>query len=151
MAAGMTWQQLLQRTPGVSHQCVQVPDDALVERVSGRRLDPETGDIYHLTNKPPPKEIMHRLTQRSDDTEEKLRTRLQNHHDNVKSVVSYYSDMVAEVGLRLTVSNAVTLLASSMLPERCGGRCCSLASMLPRHKIACSLNLHSSWRLRAWL
>ena len=68
-----------------------------MERVSGRRLDPQTGEIYHLTNKPPPKDIMHRLTQRSDDTEEKLRTRLQTHHDNVKAVVSYYQDMVAEV------------------------------------------------------
>ena len=72
--------------------------------MSGRRLDPETGEIYHLTNKPPPPEIMHRLTQRSDDTEDKLRTRLDTHHSNVKSVVSYYSDMVAEVGPALLFS-----------------------------------------------
>eukprot|EP00955_Chlamydomonas_euryale_P096306 364999-Chlamydomonas_euryale.AAC.29 len=44
----------------------------LIDRVVGRRLDPETGDIYHLTFKPPPEEIANRLTQRSDDTEEKV-------------------------------------------------------------------------------
>ncbi len=51
---------------------VDVPDELLVERVVGRRSDPETGEIYHLTFKPPPPEIVERLTQRSDDTEEKV-------------------------------------------------------------------------------
>jgi adenylate kinase len=49
-----------------------VPDSVLVERVVGRRLDPLTGDIYHMKFKPPPKEIEGRLTVRSDDTEEKV-------------------------------------------------------------------------------
>jgi hypothetical protein len=31
--------------------------------VTGRRLDPETGDIYHMTTKPPPQAIIARLTQ----------------------------------------------------------------------------------------
>jgi adenylate kinase family enzyme len=31
---------------------IEVPDDTLVERGCGRRLDPETGDIYHLKSKP---------------------------------------------------------------------------------------------------
>lgn len=50
----------------------QVPAELLVERVVGRRLDPETGAIYHLTYKPPPPEVVPRLVQRSDDTEEKV-------------------------------------------------------------------------------
>ncbi len=50
----------------------QVPDSILIERVVGRRLDPETGEIYHVKYKPPPKEIEGRLTIRSDDTEEKV-------------------------------------------------------------------------------
>ena len=44
----------------------------LIERVVGRRLDPETGDIYHIKFKPPPSEIEDRLVQRFDDTEEKV-------------------------------------------------------------------------------
>jgi adenylate kinase len=47
-----------------------VADDELVERVTGRRLNTETGEIYHLTFKPPPAGVERRLLQRSDDTEE---------------------------------------------------------------------------------
>ena len=50
---------------------LDVPDDALVERVVGRRLDPETGAIYHLKFKPPPSDdgaLLARLETRSDDT-----------------------------------------------------------------------------------
>jgi adenylate kinase family enzyme len=50
-----------------------VPAELLVERVVGRRMDPETGAIYHLKYKPPPADVMDRLVQRSDDTEEKVR------------------------------------------------------------------------------
>ena len=50
----------------------QVPEDILIERVVGRRLDPVTGKIYHLKYSPPEtEEISARLTQRFDDTEEK--------------------------------------------------------------------------------
>ena len=54
---------------------LEVPDSVLVERVVGRRLDPVTGKIYHLIFSPPPAEVAGRLTQRSDDTEEKARPR----------------------------------------------------------------------------
>jgi adenylate kinase len=74
----------------------QVPDLELVERVTGRRLDPETGTIYHLKFKPPPEEALSRLIQRSDDTEAKLRNRLETHHANVAAVVGYYKDMLVE-------------------------------------------------------
>lgn len=52
---------------------VQVHEEILVERVIGRRLDPVTGKIYHLKYSPPETdEICARLTQRFDDTEEKV-------------------------------------------------------------------------------
>ena len=69
----------------------------LVERVVGRRSDPETGAIYHMKFKPPPVEIISRLVQRSDDTEEKCVTRLQTYHSNVASVLDYYRDILVEV------------------------------------------------------
>jgi len=50
-----------------------VPDEVLVHRVVGRRLDPVTGKIYHLLYSPPETpEIAARLTHRDDDTEEKV-------------------------------------------------------------------------------
>ena len=76
----------------------QVPDEDLVDRVAGRRLDPETGEIYHLKHKPPPEDVKDRLIQRSDDTAEKVETRLQSHHSNVDAVLGYYQDVLVEVG-----------------------------------------------------
>ncbi len=63
----------------------------------GRRLDPVTGKIYHLTYNQPPPEVVDRLVQRSDDTEEKLRNRLAGHHKNVKAVIGYYKQEMMEV------------------------------------------------------
>jgi hypothetical protein len=57
----------------VRYDMKKVPAELLVERVVGRRMDPDTGAIYHLKYKPPPPEIVPRLVQRSDDTEEKVR------------------------------------------------------------------------------
>ena len=74
-----------------------MPDQELVERVTGRRLDPHTGLIYHLKFKPPPAEALERLIQRSDDTEAKLRNRLDTHHANVAAVLGYYKDITVEV------------------------------------------------------
>lgn len=76
---------------------INVADEALVERVVGRRSDPETGEIYHLKFKPPSPQIMHRLVQRSDDTEEKVRNRLETYHRHVDAVVGYYSDALVEI------------------------------------------------------
>jgi len=83
---------------------VQVPDQELVERVTGRRLDPDTNTIYHMKFKPPPESIVDRLIQRSDDTEDKLRNRLDTHHKNVEAVIGYYKDILVEVSCPLLYS-----------------------------------------------
>jgi len=71
---------------------LQVPDEALVERVVGRRLDPETGDIYHVKFKPAPTaEIQSRLIQRDDDREDKLVVRLKAFHQYCAAVRDRYS------------------------------------------------------------
>lgn len=50
-----------------------MPDDILIDRCVGRRLDPLTGKIYHIKNFPPEnEEIKLRLVSRPDDTEEKV-------------------------------------------------------------------------------
>lgn len=76
---------------------INVPDELLVERIVGRRSDPETGAIYHLTFRPPPEDVLHRLVQRSDDTEEMAVNRLQTYHNNVNSVLDFYRDILVEV------------------------------------------------------
>ena len=77
---------------------INVPDEKIVERVVGRRGDPVTGEIYHLKFKPPPAEISHRLVQRSDDTEEMVRNRLETYHKHVNAVLECYRDYVVEIG-----------------------------------------------------
>ncbi|XP_030528129.1 adenylate kinase, chloroplastic [Rhodamnia argentea] len=77
---------------------LEVPEEILVERVVGRRLDPVTGRIYHLKYSPPEtEEIAARLTQRFDDTEEKVKLRLRTHHQNVEAVLSMYKDITIKV------------------------------------------------------
>jgi len=86
---------------GVCADCfifLNVPDEALVERVVGRRTDPVTGKIYHMTFSPPEDEtILARLTQRSDDTEEKVKVRLAQFHANVDAVKGKYSDIAVVI------------------------------------------------------
>ncbi|KAJ8769864.1 hypothetical protein K2173_008946 [Erythroxylum novogranatense] len=77
---------------------LEVDEEILVERVVGRRLDPVTGKIYHLKYSPPEtEEIAARLTQRFDDTEEKVKLRLRTHHHNVEAVLSLYEDVTFKV------------------------------------------------------
>ncbi|KAL8059871.1 hypothetical protein ABFX02_03G115400 [Erythranthe guttata] len=77
---------------------LEVPEEILVERVVGRRLDPVTGKIYHLKYSPPEtEEIAARLTQRFDDTEEKVKLRLVTHNSNVEDVLSMYGDITVKL------------------------------------------------------
>ncbi|KAK8450335.1 hypothetical protein SEVIR_6G008300v4 [Setaria viridis] len=83
---------------------LDVPDELLVERVVGRRLDPVTGKIYHLKYSPPEnEEIASRLTQRFDDTEEKVKLRLQTYYQNVESLLSTYDNVIVKVKGDVTV------------------------------------------------
>jgi len=86
---------------GVEADCflfLDVPDEVLVERVVGRRTDPETGKIYHMVFSPPEdEEVLQRLEQRSDDTEEKVKVRLQQFHANVDAVKDSYTDISVSV------------------------------------------------------
>lgn len=69
---------------------LEVADEVLVERITGRRSDPETGRVYHVTFDPPPADIAERLIQRSDDTEEVLSQRLSEYHAKTAPLIPYY-------------------------------------------------------------
>ena len=61
--------------------CIEVPDDSIVQRIVGRRMDPETGEIFHMDFKPAPESIVNRLIQRKDDNESTIRNRLKAYHE----------------------------------------------------------------------
>ncbi|KAF5818377.1 putative adenylate kinase [Helianthus annuus] len=94
---------------------LEVPQEILVDRVVGRRLDPVTGRIYHMTYSPPEtEEIAARLTQRFDDTEEKVKLRLQTHNQNVESVLSLFEDITVKVDGSLSKEDVFATIDSAL-------------------------------------
>jgi adenylate kinase len=69
---------------------IEVPDQLIMDRVCGRRTDPQTGTIYHLTNSPPPPEILGRLVHRKDDTPESVTTRQAKYHAETAPIIPFY-------------------------------------------------------------
>ena len=75
---------------------IDVPFDAIIDRMSGRRVHPASGRTYHVTFNPPKVEDTDDVTgealiQRDDDKEETVRKRLQVYNDQTRPLVEYYS------------------------------------------------------------
>jgi len=71
---------------------IEVPDDSIVERIVGRRMDPETGEIYHIQFNPAPESIKDRLIQRKDDNELTVRNRLKSYHKQTSPLAIWYEN-----------------------------------------------------------
>jgi adenylate kinase len=74
---------------------IQVPRDDLITRLSGRRVCPSCGTVYHLDADPPRIQgICDRdgatLTQREDDTPDAIRRRLEIYDAQTAPLLSYY-------------------------------------------------------------
>ena len=69
---------------------LDVPAEAIVERMGGRRTDPVTGQVYHVVHNPPPVEIAGRCVQRPDDQEETIRNRLRVYEASTAPLVAFY-------------------------------------------------------------
>ena len=79
---------------------IDVPDAAIIERMSGRRVHLASGRTYHLTYNPP--KVAGRddatgepLIQRDDDKEETVRKRLEVYQSQTRPLVEYYSNWSA--------------------------------------------------------
>ncbi len=71
---------------------IEVPLEKIVERIGGRRTDPSTGQVYHLTYNPPPSDFSGELVQRKDDTPEVVRERYKGYENKTLPVLPYYQD-----------------------------------------------------------
>lgn len=76
---------------------IDVPDEAIIERMSGRLVHPASGRIYHRVNNPP--QIVGKddvtgesLIQREDDREETVRKRLAVYHKQTRPLIDYYKN-----------------------------------------------------------
>jgi len=76
---------------------IDVPFDAIIERMSGRRSHPASGRTYHVKFNPPKVDGQDDVTgeplvQRDDDREETVRKRLQVYSDQTRPLVDYYAN-----------------------------------------------------------
>ena len=79
---------------------IDVPDEAIIERMSGRRVHLASGRTYHLKFNPPKVEGIddvsgEPLIQRDDDKEDTVKKRLDVYQKQTRPLVSYYADWSA--------------------------------------------------------
>lgn len=76
---------------------IDVPDDSIVERMSGRRSHPASGRVYHVKFNPPKVEGKDDVTgedlvQRDDDKAETVKKRLDVYHNQTEVLLGYYNN-----------------------------------------------------------
>tara|TARA_R110000823_G_scaffold130015_16_gene258059 strand:+ start:7127 stop:7774 length:648 start_codon:yes stop_codon:yes gene_type:complete len=77
---------------------IAVEDEEIIARLSGRRVHPASGRIYHIEYNPPKREGVddetgEPLVQREDDAEETVRKRLEIYHAQTSPLIEFYSGM----------------------------------------------------------
>ncbi|MCC7006117.1 MAG: adenylate kinase [Ottowia sp.] len=82
---------------------IDVPFDAIIERMSGRRIHPASGRTYHTQYNPPKiagidDETGEPLIQRVDDLEETVKKRLNVYSMQTRPLVEYYSAWASQAG-----------------------------------------------------
>ena len=82
---------------------INVSDEEIVKRLSGRRVHPESGRIYHLQHNPPQSAGVDDLTgealiQREDDKEDTGRKRLEVYHQQTLPLVDFYQSIEKQSG-----------------------------------------------------
>lgn len=82
---------------------IDVPDEEIIKRMSGRRVHPASGRTYHVVFNPPKVEGVddetgEPLIQRDDDREETVKARLQVYHDQTEPLIGYYSSWAEQGG-----------------------------------------------------
>ncbi len=75
----------------------QVPEEILIERLTGRRICPKDGSSYHLLNRPPKVEGIcdlcgSKLIQRPDDNEKSAIIRLNEYNSKTKPLIDFYTE-----------------------------------------------------------
>ncbi len=82
---------------------IDVPDEEIIRRMSGRRVHPASGRTYHVVFNPPEEadkddETGEPLIQRDDDREDTVKERLRVYHDQTEPLINYYSTWAEQGG-----------------------------------------------------
>ena len=88
---------------------INVPEDVIIERISGRRVNVSTGKVYHIKFNPPKVEGIddetgEKLIQREDDTEAAVKERLDVYNKHTSVLIDYYN----KKGILVTIDGAKT-------------------------------------------
>ncbi|MEH6577650.1 MAG: adenylate kinase [Amphritea sp.] len=80
---------------------IDVADEEIIKRMSGRRVHPGSGRTYHVIFNPPKEEgkddvTGEELVQRADDQEATVRQRLEIYHDQTAPLITYYKGWAEE-------------------------------------------------------
>jgi adenylate kinase len=80
---------------------IDVPDEEIIQRMSGRRVHPASGRSYHIKFNPPKVEgkddaTGEDLVQREDDREDTVKKRLEVYHAQTEPLIAYYSEWAAD-------------------------------------------------------
>lgn len=100
---------------------LEVPDNILVHRITGRRIHKQSGRSYHVEFNPPKVDGIDDVTgepliQRKDDNEETLRPRLKNYHAQTSPLANYYGSqgLLRRIDANSTLSNVWQRIKASM-------------------------------------
>ncbi|ACN99081.1 adenylate kinase (ATP-AMP transphosphorylase) (AK)(Superoxide-inducible protein 16) (SOI16) [Sulfurihydrogenibium azorense Az-Fu1] len=80
----------------------EIDDEEVVKRLSGRRICPNCGAVYHIIFNPPKNDNLcdkcgTPLIQRDDDKEEVIRKRLSVYHSQTAPLIDYYKDILLKI------------------------------------------------------
>ena len=102
---------------------IEISDEVIMERMSGRRVCEHCGASYHLVAVPPKREGIcdkcgGKLVQRKDDAPETVKARLEVYHKETEPLKAFY----AQRGLLKSVENQATVAETSQVILRALGR-----------------------------
>jgi len=100
---------------------LQVPDEVIEARMTGRRSCPKCGAVYHVVNLKPKVEGQcdkgcGELVQRADDTPEVVANRLKIYHEQTAAVVGYYKSVGKNI-IEINANQAVDDVKASVIAE----------------------------------
>ena len=84
---------------------INVSDEVIIERLSGRRVHPKSGRIYHIKYSPPKNEGLDDVTGepliiRDDDSRETIVKRLHTYHQQTEPLINFYKNLVSKNNLK---------------------------------------------------
>lgn len=98
---------------------IQVADEELIKRITGRRVHPGSGRVYHVVYNPPKQDGVDDVTgealqQREDDTEATVRERLSVYYEQTQPLVEFYRSKGEIKYLEIDGSGAVEDIQSAI-------------------------------------